>query len=61
MKICGMTQGTKERLCNNLEGWDGEEDGREVQEGEDIVILWLIHVNVWHKIKKKSVKQLSFN
>ena len=36
MEICCMTQGTKERFLNNLEGWDGEEDGREVQEGEDI-------------------------
>ena len=25
-------------LCNNLEGWDGEECGTEVQEGEDICI-----------------------
>ena len=25
-------------LCINLEGWDGEEDGREVQEGGDIYI-----------------------
>ena len=24
-------------------------DGREVQEGEDICILWLIHVDVWQK------------
>ena len=23
-------------LCNSLEGWDGEEGGREVQEGGDI-------------------------
>ena len=23
-------------LCDNLEGWDGEGDGREVQKGEDI-------------------------
>ena len=28
----------KQRLCINLKGWDGEEDGREVQEGEDICI-----------------------
>ena len=27
-----LTQG----LCINLEGWDGEGDGREVQEGADI-------------------------
>ena len=26
----------KQGLCNNLEGWDGEGDGREVQEGGDI-------------------------
>ena len=26
----------KERLHINLEGWDGEGDGREVQEGGDI-------------------------
>ena len=23
----------KQELCNNLEGWDGEEDRREVQKG----------------------------
>ena len=23
----------KQRLCVNLEGWDGERDGREVQKG----------------------------
>ena len=28
----------KKELCINLEGWDGEEDGREVQEGGDIGI-----------------------
>ena len=28
----------KQGLCNNLEGWDGEGDGREVQEGGDICI-----------------------
>ena len=26
----------KEELCINLEGWDGEEDGREFQKGGDI-------------------------
>ena len=25
-------------LCDNLEGWDGERDGREVQEGGDTCI-----------------------
>ena len=28
----------KQGLCINLEGWDGEEDEREVQEGGDICI-----------------------
>ena len=37
----------KEGLCINLEAWDGEGDGREVQKGGDIYIyLWLIHVEV---------------
>ena len=26
----------KQGLCINLEGWDGEDDGRKVQKGEDI-------------------------
>ena len=28
----------KQGLCTNLEGWDGEGDGREVQTGGDICI-----------------------
>ena len=28
----------KQGLCINLEGWDWEEDGREVQKGGDIFI-----------------------
>ena len=28
----------KQGLCVNLEGWNGEADGREVQKGEDICI-----------------------
>ena len=28
----------KQGLCINLEGWDGEGNGREVQMGEDICI-----------------------
>ena len=28
----------KQGLCINLKGWDGEEDGREVQKGGDICI-----------------------
>ena len=29
----------KQGLCTNPEGWDGEEDEREVQEGGDIRIV----------------------
>ena len=29
----------KQGLCTNLEGWDGEGDEREVQEGGDVCIL----------------------
>jgi len=28
----------KRGFCINLEGWDGEEDGREVQKGGDICV-----------------------
>ena len=28
----------KQGLCNNLEGWDGEGDGTEVQKGGDMCI-----------------------
>ena len=28
----------KQELCISLEGWDGEEDGREVQKGGDVWI-----------------------
>ena len=42
----------KQGLCNNLEGWDGEADGREVEEGGGTVYLWLIHVDVWQKQTK---------
>ena len=33
------SQETQKGLCINLEGWDGEGDGREVQNGGDICIL----------------------
>ena len=49
MGICCMTQGTQTRACNNLEGWDGEEGGREVQEEGTCVFLRLIYVDVWQK------------
>ena len=33
-----MSQETQTGLCINLDGWDGEGDGREVLEGADIFI-----------------------
>ena len=41
----------KQGLCNNLNRWDGEGDGRELQEGGDIY-LWLSHADVWQKPTK---------
>lgn len=36
MGICCMNQGTHQGLCDDLEGWDEEGDGREAWEGWDI-------------------------
>ena len=36
-------------LWDNPEGWGGEGDRREVQDGGTHVHLWLIHVDVWQK------------
>ena len=36
----------KQGLCTNLEGWDGEGDGREVQREGIYVYPWLIDVEV---------------
>ena len=36
----------KQGLCINLEGWDGEEDGREFKREWTYVYLWLIYVEV---------------
>ena len=36
--ICCMAKKTQQGLCSNLEGWNGEGDGREVQKGKDIFI-----------------------
>ena len=51
----------KQGLCVNLEGWDGEGDGREVQREGIYVYLWLIHVRSDRKQQQNSVKQLFFN
>ena len=44
----------KPGLCNDLERWDGEADGREFQERGGT-----IHVDVWQK--SSTLKQLFFN
>ena len=36
----------KQGLCINVEEWDGEGDGKEVQREEIYGYLWLIHVEV---------------
>jgi len=36
-------------LCNDLDLWDGVGGEREVQEGGDICLPRLIHVDVWQK------------
>ena len=38
MGICCMAQETQTGVCINLEGWDAEGDGKEVQKGGDICI-----------------------
>ena len=39
MGICLMAKKLKQGLCINLEGWDGEGDGREIQKGGNRCIL----------------------
>ena len=34
--MCCMIQGAQIRYSDNLEGWDGEGGGKEVQEGGDV-------------------------
>ena len=39
----------KQGLCINLEGWNGEGDGRGFRRERIYVYLWLIHVEVWQE------------
>ena len=50
----------KQGLCINLEEWDGEGDGREVQKGGDIYTYGWFMVRFDRK-QENSVKELSFN
>ena len=38
MGICCMAKKLTQGLCINIEGWDGERDGRGVQKEKDICI-----------------------
>ena len=51
----------KQGLCINLEGWDGEGDGREVQKGGDIYIPMVDSMLRFGRKQQNSAKQLSFN
>ena len=42
----------KRGLCINLEGWDGEGEGTEVQKGGDICIPMADSCEVWQKTTK---------
>ena len=51
----------KPGLSNNLESWDGEGDGRDVQVGEDIGKPMADPMLIFGKNQHNTVKQLSFN
>ena len=40
---------SKPVLQDNLEGWGGEGNKRQVQDRGTHVYLWLIHVDIWQK------------
>ena len=51
----------KQGLCINLEGWDGEGDGREVQKGGEYMYTYGWFMLSFDRKQQNSVKQLSFN
>ena len=51
----------KLRLCNNLERWDEEGGGREVQEGWNVYIPMAKLMLMLGRNQHNSIKQLSFN
>ena len=61
MGICCMSQETQTGVLYQLENWDGEGNGREVQKGGDRCIP--MADSCWGLTEKQqnSVKQLSFN
>ena len=53
-----MAQETQTGLCINLEGWNGEGDGREVQKGGDICIIVLGVVDIFARAIPPAVVKL---
>ena len=51
----------KQGLCINLEGWDGEGDGREVQKGGVYMQTYGSFILRFDRKQQNTVKQLSFN
>jgi len=51
----------KQELCITLEGWNREGDGKEVQEGGDIMCTYGLFILRFDRKQQNSVKQLSFN
>ena len=63
-EFAGWLRKLQQGLCINLEGWDGEGNGREFQNREMYVYLWLIHVKVLQnttKFCKTIILQLKIN
>ena len=51
----------KQGLCSNLEGWDGEGDGREFQKGGGYMYTGGWFMLRFDRKQQNSVKHLSFN
>ena len=51
----------KQGLCINLEGWDGEGDGREVQKRGVYMQTYGSFILRFDRKQQNTVKQLSFN
>ena len=61
MVICCVTQGTQTGALWQAEGWDGQGDGREVQEGGNMGVPYGCFLLLYDRKPHNFVKQLSFN
>ena len=63
IQICASNPSHKDallQLCDNLGGWDGEGDGKDVQErGDRYTYGWFMFM--FGRNQHNTVKQLSFN